>query len=283
MGKIKKYLPNVIVAIVLIVGIGLLVYPTISDCINELHSSKAIGSYVEKTKDLSKEEKEELLKEAREYNETLVGQTNRYYLNEEQKNRYNHILDVTKTGIMAYIEIPKLNVYMPIYHGTDEGVLQIATGHIPGSSFPVGGESTHSLISGHRGLPSAKLFTDIDQLKDGDLFFIYVFDEVLAYRVNQIKTVLPDEVETLEIEKGKDYVTLITCTPYGVNSHRLIVRGERTVYKKTEPKIEDVIKKTNMKYIVMAAAGTLLTPIIIIFLILVYRMKRRKRGKLSEK
>lgn len=188
-------------------------YPTIGDYINALHSSKAIGSYVEKTKDLSKEEKENLLREAREYNESLVGKVNRYYLNEEEKKRYAHILDITKTGIMAYVEIPKLNIYMPVYHGTDEGVLQIAAGHLPGSSLPVGGENTHSLISGHRGLPSAKLFTDIDKLKKGDLFFIHVFDEVLAYKVNQIKIVLPDDVETLEIEKGKDYVTLITWHP----------------------------------------------------------------------
>src|SRR3712207_2772860 len=174
MGKLKKYLPNIIVGLILIVGIGLLAYPTISDYINELHSTRAIGSYVEKTKDLSKEEKAKLLKEAREYNESLVEKTNRYYLNEEEQKRYNQILDTTDTGIMAYMEIPKLKVHMPIYHGTDEGVLQVAIGHIPGSSFPVGGKSTHSLISGHRGLPSAKLFTDIDQLRNGDLFFIYV-------------------------------------------------------------------------------------------------------------
>lgn len=184
MFKIKKYIPDIVVAIILIAGIGLLAYPTIGDYINALHSSKAIGSYVEKTKDLSKEEKENLLREAREYNESLVGKVNRYYLNEEEKKRYAHILDITKTGIMAYVEIPKLNIYMPVYHGTDEGVLQIAAGHLPGSSLPVGGENTHSLISGHRGLPSAKLFTDIDKLKKGDLFFIHVFDEVLAYKVS---------------------------------------------------------------------------------------------------
>ena len=278
----KKYIPDIVVAIILIAGIGLLAYPTIGDYINALHSSKAIGSYVEKTKDLSKEEKENLLREAREYNESLVGKVNRYYLNEEEKKRYAHILDITKTGIMAYVEIPKLNIYMPVYHGTDEGVLQIAAGHLPGSSLPVGGENTHSLISGHRGLPSAKLFTDIDKLKKGDLFFIHVFDEVLAYKVNQIKIVLPDDVETLEIEKGKDYVTLITCTPYGVNSHRLLVRGERTVYKQSESKIEDMIKKNNLKYI-MLTAGVILALIGMTVLVSVFLIKRRKRRKLNEK
>lgn len=281
MFKIKKYLSDIVVAIILIAGVGLLAYPTIADYVNELHSSKAIGSYVEKTKDLSKEEKENLLEEAREYNKSLVDKINRYYLNEEEKKRYNHILNITKTGIMAYIEIPKLNVYMPVYHGTDEGVLQIAAGHLPGSSFPVGGESTHSLISGHSGLPSAKLFTDIDKLQEGDLFFVHVFDEVLAYRVNQIKVVLPDDVETLEIEKGKDYVTLITCTPYGVNSHRLLVRGERTVYKEPESKIEDRIEKNNRKY-TMLSAGVILALISTGFLISVFLIKRRRR-KLNEK
>ena len=281
MFKIKKYLSDIVVAIILIAGVGLLAYPTIADYVNELHSSKAIGSYVEKTKDLSKEEKENLLEEAREYNKSLVDKINRYYLNEEERKRYDHILDITKTGIMAYIEIPKLNVYMPVYHGTDEGVLQIAAGHLPGSSFPVGGESTHSLISGHSGLPSAKLFTDIDKLQEGDLFFVHVFDEVLAYRVNQIKVVLPDDVETLEIEKGKDYVTLITCTPYGVNSHRLLVRGERTVYKAPESKIEDRIEKNNRKY-TMLSAGVILALISMGFLISVFLIKRRRR-KLNEK
>ena len=200
----------------------------------------------------------------------------------KKKKRYAHILDITKTGIMAYVEIPKLNIYMPVYHGTDEGVLQIAAGHLPGSSLPVGGENTHSLISGHRGLPSAKLFTDIDKLKKGDLFFIHVFDEVLAYKVNQIKIVLPDDVETLEIEKGKDYVTLITCTPYGVNSHRLLVRGERTVYKQSESKIEDMIKKNNLKYI-MLTAGVILALLGMTVLVSVFLIKRRKRRKLNEK
>ncbi len=281
MFKIKKYLSDIVVAIILIAGVGLLAYPTIADYVNELHSSKAIGSYVEKTKDLSKEEKENLLEEAKEYNKSLVDKINRYYLNEEEKKRYNHILNITKTGIMAYIEIPKLNVYMPVYHGTDEGVLQIAAGHLPGSSFPVGGESTHSLISGHSGLPSAKLFTDIDKLQEGDLFFVHVFDEVLAYRVNQIKVVLPDDVETLEIEKEKDYVTLITCTPYGVNSHRLLVRGERTAYKEPESKIEDRIEKNNRKY-TMLSAGVILALISTGFLISVFLIKRRRR-KLNEK
>ena len=174
---------------------------------------------------------------------------------------------------MGYMEIPKLNIYIPIYHGVDEGTLQIAAGHIPGSSLPVGGESTHSLISGHTGLPSAKLLTDMDQLKEGDIFLIYVLDEVLAYKVNQIKTVLPSEVDSLDIEQGKDYVTLVTCTPYGVNSHRLLVQGERTEYNGPRQDINDVIRKTNMKLIVILVVGVTG----VVCLVLAYLMKRRRR------
>lgn len=278
MGKMKKIIPNIIVAVMLIGGIGLLAYPTISDCVNELHSTKAIGSYVKKTKDISKEKKSQLLSEAREYNATLVDKKNRYFLKPDEQEQYDKLLDVTDTGIMGYVDIPKIKAYIPIYHGVDPGSLQIASGHIPGSSLPVGGESTHSLISGHTGLLSAKLFTNVDQLKDGDIFMIYVFDDVYAYKVNQIKTVLPDEVETLEIEKGKDYVTLITCTPYGVNSHRLLVRGERTEYKKTQ-NVEDVINKVILKYIAISTTGVLA----LIVLIRTYLVRRRKRKGLNEK
>ena len=272
MGKMKRIIPNIIVAIMLIGGIGLLAYPTISDCVNELHSSRTIGSYVKKTKDLSKEKKAQLLSEARAYNETLVNKKNRYFLKPEEKEQYNKLLDVTDTGIMGYVDIPKIKAYIPIYHGVDAGSLQIATGHIPGSSLPVGGPSTHSLISGHTGLLSAKLFTNIDQLEDGDIFMIHVFDDVYAYKVNKINTVLPDEVEDLEIEKGKDYVTLITCTPYGVNSHRLLVRGERTKYTKTQ-NVEDVIKMVMLKYIAILAVGV----ITLIVLIRLYIKRRRKK------
>ena len=272
MGKMKRIIPNIIVAVMLIGGIGLLAYPTISDCINELHSSRAIGSYVKKTKDLSKEKKAQLLSEARAYNATLVNKKNRYFLKPEEKEQYSKLLDVTDTGIMGYVDIPKIKAYIPIYHGVDAGSLQIATGHIPGSSLPVGGPSTHSLISGHTGLLSAKLFTNIDQLEDGDIFMIHVFDDVYAYKVNKINTVLPDEVEDLEIEKGKDYVTLITCTPYGVNSHRLLVRGERTKYTKTQ-NVADVIRMVMLKYIAILAVGV----ITLIVLIRLYIKRRRKK------
>ena len=212
---------------ILLLGIGFLLYPTISDYYNSFHQSRAIASYVESVTKIDTSEFEETWKQADAYNESLLFKEDRYLLSEEEKDEYNRILDITGTGIMAYVEIPKIKVSLPIYHGTDEAVLQVAIGHIPGSSLPVGGSTTHCVISGHRGLPSARLFTDIDQLEKGDTFLIQTLGETLTYEVDQIRTVLPDELEDIEIEEGKDYVTLVTCTPYGVNSHRLLVRGHR--------------------------------------------------------
>ena len=217
---------------VLILGIGFLLYPTVSDYWNSFHQSRAIAGYVESVTKIDNSEFEALWKDADLYNESLLSKDNRYILSEEETEQYNNLLNITDTGIMAYVEIPKIRVSLPIYHGTDEAVLQVAIGHIPGSSLPVGGESTHCVISGHRGLPSARLFTDIDQLDKGDIFTIQTLGETLTYEVDQIRTVLPTELEDIEIEEGKDYVTLVTCTPYGVNSHRLLVRGHRTANAK---------------------------------------------------
>ena len=216
----------------LILGIGFLLYPTVSDYWNSFHQSRAIAGYVESVTKIDNSEFEALWKDADLYNESLLSKDNRYVLSEEETEQYNNLLNITDTGIMAYVEIPKIRVSLPIYHGTDEAVLQVAIGHIPGSSLPVGGESTHCVISGHRGLPSARLFTDIDQLDKGDIFTIQTLGETLTYEVDQIRTVLPTELEDIEIEEGKDYVTLVTCTPYGVNSHRLLVRGHRTANAK---------------------------------------------------
>ena len=226
--KIKQNLVTILLIFILLVGLSMLSYPTVSDYWNSFHQSKAVAGYVEKVEDLSKADYSKLLSDAEVYNKTLdQGVIPDLNLTGEAKEAYNKLLDVTGSGIMAYVEIPKLNTTMPIYHGTDDSVLQIAIGHIPGTSLPVGGEGTHSVISGHRGLPSAKLFTDIDKLVDGDVFLIQVLGETLTYEVDQILTVTPDDVSALAIDPSQDYVTLITCTPYGVNSHRLLVRGHR--------------------------------------------------------
>jgi len=224
----KKHLSTIILIVVFFTGLSLLLYPTISDYWNTYHQSKAIATYESKVADLDNSKYEEILEEARLYNQNLTGQKNRFLLSKEEQKTYADILNITETGIMGYIEIDKIHCELPIYHGVDESVLQIAIGHIEGTSLPVGGKSTHCVISGHRGLPSAKLFTNLDQLEKGDTFVLKVLDEILTYRVDQILIVEPHQTKALEIKKGKDYCTLITCTPYGINSHRLLVRGERT-------------------------------------------------------
>ena len=213
--------------ILLIAGLSLLLYPIVSDFINTSSASKAIMSYDEEVLKLEKQKYDEMWAEATEYNSSLIGRENEYLLSDEQQAQYNSLLDLTGTGIMGYIEIPNIRCSIPIYHGTAETILQIAIGHLDWSSLPTGGENTHCVLSGHRGLPSAKLFSDLDKIVEGDIFMLRILDEVLTYEVDKISIVEPQETSTLEIEQGKDYCTLVTCTPYGVNSHRLLVRGHR--------------------------------------------------------
>lgn len=218
---------TVILVLLFVIGLSLLLYPTLSDYWNSLHQSAAISDYADNVADLSKENYDELWTAAKSYNASLVPRFNAFLLTDEQKEQYDSLLNVSGLGIMGYIEIPEINCSLPIYHGTDESVLQIAVGHISWSSLPTGGESTHCVLSGHRGLPSAKLFTNLDKLTEGSTFMLRVLDEVLTYEVDQILTVLPDEVDALQIVEGDDLCTLVTCTPYGINSHRLLVRGHR--------------------------------------------------------
>lgn len=213
--------------LILLIGLSLLLYPSFSDYWNSLHQSKAIASYAAQVVEINNDEYEYMLEDARVYNQTLVDNEKRYIMSEEEYAEYTNLLNVGGTGILGYIEIPSIEVSLPIYHGVDEAVLQIAVGHIEGTSLPIGGESTHSVLSGHRGLPSAKLFTDLDQMVVGDLFVIRVLDETFTYEVDQIRIVEPHNLSELEIEKGKDLCTLVTCTPYGINTHRLLVRGHR--------------------------------------------------------
>ena len=228
-GKKKKgnFIFNSVLALLLFAGVSLLLYPTFSNWWNASRQSQAISDYAGKVDEMDAEEYARLWREAWEYNRALAEQSTRYALTEEQKERYEKLLNVSGDGIMAYIEISKIGCRLPIYHGTKESALQIAAGHLEWSSLPVGGESAHCVISGHRGLPRAKLFTDLDKMEEGDQFFITVLNKRLTYEVDQIQVVEPEEVEDLAIEKGKDYVTLVTCTPYAINTHRLLVRGHR--------------------------------------------------------
>ena len=208
-------------------GLSLLLYPTVSNYWNSLHQSRAIAAYVEQVAQIDNETFDQLREQARAYNRTLVGKAYRYDMTRQEREEYLGLLNVSENGIIGYIEIPGIHCELPIYHGTDADALQIGVGHIEGSSLPVGGESTHCAISGHRGLPSAKLFSDLDKLTVGDRFSLRVLDDTLTYEVDQIHTVLPGEMDELEIVEGEDYCTLVTCTPYGVNTHRLLVRGHR--------------------------------------------------------
>lgn len=227
MSWLKKHFSTIILTAVLIIGLCLLLYPTLSDYWNSFHQSRAIATYTQTVAEIDNSRYDALLSAAKAYNSNLASGEQKWLLSPEEQDEYDSILDVSDTGIMCYIEIPKINCSLPVYHGTDDGVLQIAVGHIPGSSLPVGGVSTHSVLSGHRGLPSAKLFTDLDQLIVGDTFLISLLDEVLTYEVDQILIVEPDDLSALVIEPGRDLCTLVTCTPYGINSHRLLVRGHR--------------------------------------------------------
>jgi sortase A len=225
--RIKLKTITKILIIVCFIGLSLLLYPTVSNYWNEKHATHAIISYVEEMDWFDEEQFKEVWNNAVVYNTDLTRRENVFVLPEEMISRYQENLNITGTGIMGYIEIPKLDVSLPIYHGTSNSILQRAIGHIDWTSLPVGGESTHCVVSGHRGLPSAKLFTDIDKLREGDTFELMILDTTLTYEVDQIRTVLPDEVDELQIVNGKDYCTLVTCTPYGINTHRLLVRGHR--------------------------------------------------------
>lgn len=223
----KKHLSTIILIGILLAGVSLLLYPSVSDYWNRVRQSQAIADYTKSVGELDDMACEELWMEAEQYNSSLRSKANRYHFTEEEHEEYEQLLNVAGDGIMGYIEIASINCYLPIYHGVDEEVLRVAAGHIEGTSMPTGGPGTHCVLSGHRGLPSARLFTDLDQLKEGDVFVLRVLDKSLTYEVDQIRIVLPEELEDLSLEDGMDYCTLVTCTPYGVNSHRLLVRGHR--------------------------------------------------------
>ena len=250
--KKKSKLPTIILSVIMLAGVGIMGYPTVSDLWNERHATRSIASYMEQVDNTSQSVKEELLREADEYNRSLTPGVH-FKLSEEEYARYESLLDVTGTGIMGYVQIPSIHVNLPVYHGTDEAVLQIAAGHIAGSSFPTGGEGTHAVISGHRGLPSAKLFTDLDKLVEGDIFMVTVLDRTCTYQIDQIHVVLPEEIADLAIEDGKDYMTLVTCTPYGINTHRMLVRGHRIGNLESEDSV------------VVTTEATRVAPVIVFF------------------
>lgn len=269
----KKHLTTIIYVIFLLIGAILLLYPSVSNYYNSFHQSKAIATYVENLENIDEAEQQEMWDAANEYNISLINKASRWLPTPEETEYYNSLLDISDTGVLGYIEIPKIKVSLPIYHGCSDDVLQVAVGHVEGSSLPIGGASTHSVLSGHRGLPSAKLFTDLDELEEGDTFFIRVFNETLTYEIDQILIVKPDEIDALAIEKDKDYCTLITCTPYGVNSHRMLVRGHRIETKSTSV-LKIVSEATQIDPLVIAPMIGI--PIcFVVIVILLFKPKRK--------
>ena len=224
---LKKHFVTIVLLGIMLTGVALLAYPTFADWWNSFHQSRAVASYMEAVTSLDSREYERILQNADKYNRELGKSGILWTMDEEQEKEYNKLLNINDTGIMGYINIPKIDIQLPIYHGTDEAVLQIAIGHIMGTSLPVGGKSSHCVVSGHRGLPSARLFTDLDKMVEGDSFTMTVLNRTVTYEVDQIRIVEPTDLSDLQIEKGKDYCTLVTCTPYGINTHRLLVRGHR--------------------------------------------------------
>ena len=272
----RKHISTIILCITFITGLSLLLYPTVSNYWNAQHQTQAVVDYTERIEKMDDSEKLAEIDRAREYNSLLVDNGRRFSPNKEEKEFYNSVLSVDDNGMMGYITIPELRLKLAIYHGVDESVLQVGIGHIEGSSLPVGGESTHCVLSGHRGLPSAKLFTDIDKLVVGDVFMLHVYDEMLTYEIDQILIVEPEDYSALAIEDGKNYCTLVTCTPYGINTHRLLVRGNRVENKVIDgTRVTSDAIKVN-KYLVIAGLSLLLLFVYYLF-VLIVRLYKKKR------
>lgn len=278
MKKNKGNFITLLLVLILLVGLSLLLYPSVSDYWNSLHQTRAIAAYAEEVANLDNDAYDQLWQDAASYNQSLLTRSNTYLLSDEQKAEYARLLDVSGLGIMGYIEIPEIDVSLPIYHGTGESVLQIAVGHLEWSSLPVGGESTHCVLSGHRGLPSAKLFTNLDKLREGDTFLLRVLDEVLTYEVDQILIVEPQETAALQIEEGKDYCTLVTCTPYGINTHRLLVRGHRIENMEEAKTIRVTADAIQIEPLLVAPVVAIPMLLLLLILLLLPKRPQKKHG-----
>ncbi len=275
-----KKLSTVLLIATFVAGLSLLLYPTVSNYWNTLHASRAVATYVDAVQNMGEDKRREMLQKAIDYNKSLTSDNQRLTISSARRQEYESILDVDGNGMIGYIEIPNVNITLPVYHGTNDDVLQIAVGHLDWTSLPVGGTSTHCVLSGHRGLPSAKLFTNLDQVKEDDTFVIRVLDEVLTYEVDQIRIVEPAAVDDLMIENGKDYCTLVTCTPYGVNSHRLLVRGHRV--ENESESIRVTSEAIQIEPLIVAPAIAIPTLIIIFVLLIASSNKKKKKQKLKK-
>lgn len=277
--KIHSLISAFVVTLVLLIGLSLLLYPTVADYINSLNYKRDIENYQRDILQLDDDERASMIKAAHAYNAELLGRSSRIgALDAEQREEYETLLNPSGTGMMGYIEIEKLGIYLPVYHGTEESVLQVGIGHIAGSSLPVGGKGTHTILSGHTGLPSSKLFSNIDQLEKGDTFELHIAGEVLTYKIESTVVLLPEEAEKQTIDPQTDICTLMTCTPYGVNSHRLLVRGVRIdTSAENQPGAAETIEKIPAPMPILLLAVIIGLPILLIIVIVVaVRRKRRK-------
>ena len=275
----KKHLFSILIVAMFIIGLSVLLYPAISEYINSKHASRVIASYNDVLSTSDDRKIESIFNAASDYNSRLRDKPHAFF-DPSIISGYDETLDITQTGIMGYIDIDKINVELPIYHGVEKEVLQVGIGHLPGTSLPVGGESTHSVLSGHRGLPSAKLFTDLDDIEIGDEFTITILNRLLTYKVDQIVTVLPEETDQLQIVPGKDYCTLMTCTPYGINTHRLLVRGVRTENAVVKPGV--FVKNEAFKVDTLIVTPITAIPLLIIALFLVFTHDKRQKRRSSK-
>lgn len=277
----KNRITAILLVAVLLAGLSLLLYPLVSNYWNSIHQSQAIAAYMDDVAEVDDTTYDALWEEAQGYNASLLENENRFFPDEEERQQYEQLLSISDDGIIGYIEIPSIDVTLPIYHGTSEEILQVAIGHIEGSSLPVGGLSTHCVISGHRGLPSSRLFTDIDQLSEGDIFTLLVLDEALTYEVDQIRIVEPDDISLLEIKEGEDLCTLVTCTPYGVNSHRLLVRGHRVENQEATGflRITADAMMIDSRFVAPILAAPILLGIILFMVLRPLKTKKRRAAK----
>ena len=276
--KKKGKFSTILLIVLLLAGLGLLIYPSASNFWNSIHQTKAIKSYIEDVSNLSKNDLSDIWKEVDKYNKNILNRSNPYIPSANEKSQYKNLLDVSGTGMMGYIDIPKIKVTLPIYHGTEKGILQVAAGHLDWTSLPAGGKNTHCVMSGHRGLPSAKLFTDLDKLEVGDTFILSVLDRTLTYEIDQIIIVRPEKTDALEIVEGEDLCTLVTCTPYGINTHRILVRGHRIT---GDSQSSSSVKVTSdaVKMGSLMVAPMLAVPILLVVLVVILIKDKKRKAR----
>lgn len=277
-----KKITKILRGIGYLMAFSLILYPVVSNYINQMNSTTIATDYEQEVSHLSEDMENAMIKQAQDYNESLIGigsiadpfsESNE---NQTEDDVYNNLLKIDDTGMMGYIDIPKLDVVFPVYHGTSEKVLQSGVGHLKNTSLPVGGESCHAVLSGHRGLANAKIFTDLNKMEVGDVFYIKVLHHTFAYQVDQILTVLPSDTDALQIERGKDYVTLVTCTPYAVNTHRLLVRGTRIPYEEAKNVDEEVGLHRTIPFYMIVLLGGIAAVVIIWIGTKIYSRRKEK-------